>query len=166
LGHAIARLNSEGCRAIGLVVGDAEAVYLRWLEANFPFLSFVGGAAHENLPTFYAAADAAAWPTQESMSIFEAMAMALPVAVSAGTGVSRIVETAHAGCSFSGNDANELAAVLSAFKGEAGQRLGSQGRMYAEANLSWNKRAARYEELYRETVVNRAARHGRDPRSA
>jgi glycosyltransferase involved in cell wall biosynthesis len=158
LGHAIEGLNSNGSRALGLLVGDIGESYLRWLQNNFPHLLVVGGQVHENLPRYYAAADAAAWPAQESMAIFEAMAMGLPVVVAAGTGVSRIVELANAGCSYEIDDPLSLAKALSTLKGGLGQRLGTHGRQYAEANLSWDERAMRYEDLYRETEAIRAAK--------
>jgi glycosyltransferase involved in cell wall biosynthesis len=158
LGLAVAQLNSLGRPAVGLVVGDADESYLHSLKSNFPHLMVVGGDVHENLPNYYAAADAAAWPAQESMAIFEAMAMGLPVVVADGTGVSRIVEVADAGCSYAIDDPNSLATALSSMDGDFGERLGSQGRLYAERNLSWEVRATRYEELYRETQLARSAK--------
>jgi glycosyltransferase involved in cell wall biosynthesis len=155
---AALRLLDEGRALKVLWVGDPNPEYLasirkeiaaRGHASNFAFLPSV---AHDQLPEFYAGADIAVWPRQESMAVFEAMAASLPVVVSARSGYASMIE-GGAGLTFREDDEAALAGRLDELRSPSlRQKLGSCGRNLVEGGYSWQRSAERYLDVYTQVL--------------
>lgn len=138
LGQAIARLASAGEPFRGLFVGEgpqaAEIAQCRGcVVQQFAPMSRLGG--------YYRAADVGVWPTQESMSMLDALACGLPLIAN---------DTMHAperlngtGLAYRLGDVDDLVRKLRSL-GDAGlrEKLGSQGARRMREEFSWEAIAA------------------------
>ena len=87
----------------------------------------------------------------DGLVVKEAMACGLPVIVSDGVGSSDVVLAANAGMTFPVNDHLSLRSCLDAIVNDEtlASELGNNGRLYAEANLAWDKVAEDYLNLFK-----------------
>jgi glycosyltransferase involved in cell wall biosynthesis len=79
LAESIAQLRSQGARVASLFVGDGGQ---RDALARVPGAKVIGFVPNRELPPYYWAADAAVWPTNESISMLDAAACGLPIIIS------------------------------------------------------------------------------------
>jgi glycosyltransferase involved in cell wall biosynthesis len=156
-------LEADGREMTVVAVGDADESYQRELEdearTSQVNLRLVPSVAQGELPPYYAAADVAVWPRQESKAVFEAMSCAVPVVVSATSGLAHIVAPDR-GFVYSPDDASGLATALRAVVADpvGARRVAQAGRDYAVSELSWSRSATRYVDLYREAIASRHPR--------
>jgi glycosyltransferase involved in cell wall biosynthesis len=155
--QAALRLIEQGQRVRVLAVGDADHHYLDGLkretekggrEADFTFLP---SRLQSDLPDVYAAADVAVWPRQESMAIYEALSMELPVIVSDQCGylsmLGGLVRT------YRHDDVASLAgAMRDLVDVPARRQLAGMARQVADQEFSWTRSAQRYLDTYNEAL--------------
>jgi glycosyltransferase involved in cell wall biosynthesis len=133
LAQAIERLNDRGYRYRGLFIGDGPQAEAIEACRGCRVVAFV---RHRDLPSYYRASDVAVWPRQESMSMLDAAASALPVIVSdTMSDPSRI---AGNGVTYEEDSVESLMSALEIFADrEARRRLGSVGRERMVAHFTW-----------------------------
>jgi glycosyltransferase involved in cell wall biosynthesis len=155
---AARRLADGGEQVRVLAVGDSDEGYARTLQAAAGpgLLRLEPTVGHDLLPEFFAAADIAVWPRQESMSAFEAMAAGLPVVISARSGLTTTA-AGEFGITYAPETADALEASLKALVRDPAHRalVGARGREYVAGRLSWRHSAERYLEIYREAITAR-----------
>jgi D-inositol-3-phosphate glycosyltransferase len=119
-------------------------------------VDFVGSVAHQELPYFYAAADACVMPSySESFGLvaLEAQACACPVIASGVSGLRSVVRDEVSGYLIDEHDpatyAERIGRLLE--NGELAQQMGRRGRLLAQ-RFSWTRTADRLEGLFDEVV--------------
>jgi glycosyltransferase involved in cell wall biosynthesis len=152
LARAVAELDAEGeaIRALFVGAGPQEAE-IRALPGCVvhPFQPW------HALPGYYRAADVGVWPAQESMSMMDAAASAIPIVIS--DRVQAVERVEGNGLTYREGDAGDLARALRELKG-AGRRqeLGRAGANKIVQNYSWLSIARRRIEDYQASVGNGA----------
>ena len=107
---------------------------------------------HSELADLYRAADLAVWPRQESMSMLDAAASALPLIVSDAIGESDRV--AGNGATYRENDLESLIASLQQLSApELQLKFGNAGRQKMIEQFSWAQIA---QSLMKDFVASRA----------
>ncbi len=150
----------RGARVRLIVVGDADPEYLQSLKADVGQMGrsehfvFLPSRSQTDLPDTYAAADVAVWPRQESMAVYEALSMGLPVILSDASGfvsmLNGVVRT------FPFDESTSLADVMQELiSTRVREPLGKAARKLAEQKFSWNRAAERYMETYGEAMRRR-----------
>ncbi len=160
--EAAAQMRGVSATPTALAVGDSDEAYAAYLAATAAAagvdLRLCPSVPYNELPDWYACADIGVWPRQESMAVFEAMSMSLPVVISAESGLVAAVETSGA-LSYEPETAAALAATLTPLLDrELRRRLGAQARAFIESGLTWHRSAERYVEIYREAIAARKTR--------
>lgn len=126
-------------------------------------LHLIGGIANRDMPDWYAAADVVAVPSVVGPGgnvdglpnvLLEAMACGAPLVASRVAGIPDVVRDDVEGVLVEPGDADALATELAALLDgpERRQRLGAAARRRVEEELSWERIAARFEELYLEAL--------------
>jgi D-inositol-3-phosphate glycosyltransferase len=143
-------------------VGDGDQrIALERYAAELPEAArvrFWGAIDHVRLPDFYAAADLVAVPSRDiegqSVVLLEAFAAARCVVAARTGGIGVVVEDNHTGRLVEAADPARLAQGIEALlRDEALRaRLAANARRQAE-EYGWDKIAARFEELYRQTIA-------------
>jgi glycosyltransferase involved in cell wall biosynthesis len=133
LAQAIERLRASGARFRGLFVGDGpqeEAIAASPGSTTIPFMRY------GELPDYYRAADIAVWPRQESMSMLDAAACALPVIVS--NTMSDPARIAGNGLMYDEDSVPSLVDALRKLASpETRRTLGARGRARMIEQFSW-----------------------------
>jgi len=134
LAKAIDALAKEGLSYKGLFVGAGPPELHHAISdcRNCIIIDFI---PFYELPNYYRAADIGVWPRQESTSMIDAAATALPLVVS-----HRIVDTSrlHGAIQYSEDDIQSLINALISLKDPDYRRiLGQKGASYVDGNLSW-----------------------------
>ena len=145
-----------------LAVGDGPA--RREIEAAFARLrgrvAWIGEAAPDALPDFYAAADLLVWPgINESLglSVLEAQAAGLPAVVGDAGALPTVVVDGDTGLVAPEGDVAGFAAAVDALLNDAGRRrtMGAAARRHAATHHSLDTAAARLDEAVRNAVESR-----------
>ncbi|HVL87008.1 MAG TPA: glycosyltransferase family 4 protein [Candidatus Thermoplasmatota archaeon] len=120
---------------------------------------FLGGIAHEELPSFYAAADVAVLASVSRLEAFgiaalEAMATGKPVIASDIPGVREVVREGETGLLARPLDAVDLAQKINAVLSdpERARAMGKRGRALVEEEFAIDKVAARVERVYEKAL--------------
>jgi D-inositol-3-phosphate glycosyltransferase len=116
-------------------------------------IRFLGSRTQEELPAYYAAADAVVMPSYSEsfgMVALEAMACGRPVLASRVGGLAYLVRDGVTGFHVQEGDAQELAGKIAELLADETQleRMGAAARLEAEA-YSWARAAGEVESLYR-----------------
>jgi len=160
--EAVSQLADVSAKPVVLAVGDAAEGYATELVARAGSvgvdLRLYPSVPYSDLPDWYACADIGVWPRQESMAIFEAMSMSLPVVISARSGLVASVEPGTATTYAPETPAGLAQALRQLLDPESRKRLGIQARQFIEAGLSWHRSAELYLDVYREAIAERATR--------
>ena len=120
---------------------------------------FVGEVPWAEIPSWYAAADVFTAPSVIDPAgnvdglpnvILEALATGLPVVASRVAGIAMVVKPGETGVLVPPGDAGALAAALLETLGdrERAKALGQGGRRLLESEMTWERIAERYEELF------------------
>jgi glycosyltransferase involved in cell wall biosynthesis len=133
LARAIERLRATGARFRGLFIGEGpqdEAIAASAGSSTVPFMRY------RDLPDYYRAADVAVWPRQESMSMLDAAACALPLIVS--NTMSDPARIAGNGLMYDEDSVPSLIDALRKLASpEARRTFGSRGRQRMIEKFSW-----------------------------
>ncbi len=116
---------------------------------------FWGAVDHGRLPDFYAAADLVAVPSLniegQSVVLLEAFAAARCVIAARTGGIAQVVEDNRTGRLVEAGDPEQLARGIEALLSDQAFRLElAQNARASVQDYSWDKIAARFEELYRQ----------------
>jgi glycosyltransferase involved in cell wall biosynthesis len=121
---------------------------------------FLGAVDHDDMPSWYAAADLVLVPSVEHSGVVEATSIAALEAMGAGTpliaseigGLREIIRHGETGCLVPGGDAEALAKELSAFLDQPAAFAGraERARQFVEEHFSLGALADRYARSYRE----------------
>lgn len=138
---------------------DAEMARLQALRHDLgikDFVTFLGSKDQNELPYYYAAAEAVIMPSHyESFGLvaLEAMAMGTPVIASEVGGLAFLVKDGETGFHIPARDHEALAARLFDIINNPGCRdiLGQQARQYARL-YDWNRIVRQMVELYTELI--------------
>lgn len=137
LAKAIKLLNKSGEQYKGLFIGNGEQCEEIKNTKNCVVKEFV---PFQHLVNYYQMADIGVWPTQESTSMLDATACALPIVVSNKIKATERVE--GNGLTYIENDFNDLRKVLLSLKdSDIRKVLGSQGVKKINEKYSWYKMA-------------------------
>jgi len=160
LARAIGMVRASGHLWVGLFVGEGPQ---QNTIAHSDGCIVVGFARHDQLSRYYRVADVAVWPTQESMSMLDAMASGLPLLVSSSMGDVGRVE--GAGLTFAPGSAEDLVAQLERLLDrKMRHKLGAAARDKALIEYDWNLNAERREADYVASLVSRIRRESGLPR--
>ena len=121
---------------------------------------YAGFIKHEKLIGYYNMAKVLVLPSvmeSDALVVKEAMATGTPVIVSNGVGSSDAVREAKAGMVFPVSDYRALYSCLDIIMSDdrLALELGNNGRLYAEAKLSWDKIAQDYLDLFGGATIPR-----------
>ena len=148
-----------------LLVGKGNEGYVAGLKALARSLGvrdrvhFTGWVEFADVPRYVAASDVSAVPhastphteTTVPHKLFQAMAMAVPVAVSDVAPLSRIVTRTESGLVAPAGDGEAIGAVLTELTdGDRARELGTNGRKAVEREFNWERDGARLCALYDE----------------
>lgn len=157
LASAVAQLSAQGKPFRGLFVGNGTQA--KAIEASpgctvHPFVTV------QELADFLRAADVAVWPTQESLSILDAAACALPVV--ANHTISTMERIEGNGRLYKLNDQNDLIRVLLSLSDrQTRQRLGALGSQKVGRQFSWEVIAKRRVEDYQAALQGKSRAGGK-----
>lgn len=145
LAQAIAQLRAQGMQVRGLFIGNGPQNAAIAESTGCTVLPFM---PHRQLPAYYRAAEIGVWPTQESMSMLDAAACALPIIVN-DTLLARERIDGN-GITYRLNNVADLAQkVRSLSDPERRRQLGSVGARRMVERFSWDsiarQRLADYE---------------------
>jgi glycosyltransferase involved in cell wall biosynthesis len=160
--EALALLTSRGLPVRGLIVGDGiEHAYLGRLAHRLGIgdrVVLAGRVAHEAVAAHLALMDVFVVPRTAEVTSqlvtplkpYEAMAAERAVVVARTEALSEMVDEAHAGLTFTPEDARDLARVLEGLIADPGHRadLGRRAGAWVREHRTWRGNAARYRELY------------------
>jgi len=154
LARAVTSLRAQGMAVRGLFIGNGpqnEAIAACNGCVVLPF------RPHRELPPCYRAADIGVWPTQESMSMLDAAACALPIIVNDTLLARERIE--GNGITYRLNDSGDLAEKIRSLNDPVlRQQLGSTGALRMTELFSWSAIARRRLADY-EAAVARARGH-------
>lgn len=164
--NAFARLVASGVTARLIVVGSGSTTYLSQLDSvvrrsNLQRqVTFVGAVPHDELVSYYSAADVGVWTGGPTISIREAIACSLPVIIADNTSCGyaysggELVSKGN-GLRFPRGDVDalfqQLVRLLS--DNDLRERMRTIARRFAEEELSWDVIADRYLELYEKALT-------------
>jgi len=141
-----------------MVVGDGE--YLAHIKQRVRHMGlqnvhFTGAIPHEQMPSYYAMADAGILPLRNNrydeskgpIKLYEYMAMELPVIATPIGEPKLMIEAAQCGILIPFNNAARAAAIIQGFcdSEDAMHRMGKNGRVYLEKHQTLTKQAAMLE---------------------
>jgi glycosyltransferase involved in cell wall biosynthesis len=154
LARAVTLLRAQGLPVRGLFIGNGpqnESIAACDGCVVLPF------RPHRELPPFYRAADIGVWPTQESMSMLDAAACALPIIVN-DTLLARERIDGN-GITYRLNDSDDLAEKIRSLNDPVlRQELGSTGARRMTELFSWSAIARRRLADYEAAVARRLRR--------
>jgi glycosyltransferase involved in cell wall biosynthesis len=154
LARAVTSLRAQGIAVRGLFIGNGpqnESIAACDGCMVLPF------RPHRELPPLYRAADIGVWPTQESMSMLDAAACALPIIVN-DTLLARERIDGN-GITYRLNDSDDLAGEIRSLNDPVlRQKLGSTGAHRMTAMFSWSAIARRRLADYEAAVARRRRR--------
>lgn len=160
--EAVRRLRQSGIHATAVIVGDgvrrAELEELTRRTGVEEAVVFTGAVPHEEIADYYALLDVFVVPRIDERAArlvtplkpYEAMALQLPIVVSALPALLEIIGDGERGVSFPPGDVAALADALTELAGDPDRRasLASAGRRWVQSNRNWADLAARYTEVY------------------
>lgn len=131
-----------------VIVGNGNPEYLQTLQrsiAKKQHLHFVPVQPQQELPKFYAAADIAVWPLQESLAMNDAAACNLPFIANNELGARKRISNNNA-LLYKKGDVQDLANKIEYLLLHPQERkaMGKRGRALMVAELSWDKIAEQY----------------------
>jgi glycosyltransferase involved in cell wall biosynthesis len=137
-----------------LLVGNASGQYREQIDETLQRQNlenrvfFQPAVRQEQLPRFYAAADAACWPRETSMAMLEAAACALPIVV-VEEGVADRVQYNN-GLQYPEGNIHRLAQCLQALyqNRQKASAMGVRGRQLVQEHYSWQKINEQFMEAY------------------
>ncbi|SOC58089.1 glycosyltransferase [Ornithinimicrobium cerasi] len=161
--RAAVLLHSRGRPVLCLVVGSGSREQeLRSLTEQLGaggYVTFTGRVPHEEVAASYALLDVLVVPRSDERAArlvtplkpFEAMAMGLPVVVSAQPALLEVVGDGERGWSYPAGDAAALADLLERLADDPGGRaeVAARARGWVTRERTWSGNAVRYAELYR-----------------
>lgn len=151
LAKAVAHLVSRGKAYRGLFVGNgvqAQAIQSCAGCTTHPFVP-----VHE-LGDFYRASDVGVWPTQESLSMLDAAACALPIVANHTMTAPERLE--GNGATYKLNDLGDLIRVLLEFRGRGTrERLGAFGARKMAHDFSWESVARKRLQDYEDSLCSK-----------
>lgn len=154
LAQAVATLAADGQQFRALFLGDGiQADAIRRCQGCVvrPFVPF------KELGAYYRAADIGVWPTQESTSMLDAAACALPVVVNDTLAAVERIE--GNGITYRLNDVGDLGrALLSLRDAETRRKLGDAGAVKMTKDFSWRSIAECRLRDYEDALPARRAR--------
>ena len=159
---AIAVLREQGLDVGGLIVGDGpERSSLELLAQDLGIadaITFTGQVPHEDVVAHYSLIDVFVVPRKDDFAArlvtplkpFEAMAMGLPVVVSALPGLLEIVQPDDRGLAFPPGDSSALANTVGRLLADSDlrERLATNGREWVEAERTVEANSRRYHAIY------------------
>lgn len=149
LGQAVQRMAEAGERIIAVFVGDGEEKMVLSALTACRVLPF---AKQDVLADIYRAADMAAWPSQESMSMLDAMASGLAIVVSDKMGDQDRVEVS--GLTYEHGSIESLTSVLKELMmPETRVALGERAQAIAVKHYSWDAIARQRSHYYEGTLA-------------
>jgi len=154
LARAVTSLRAQGMSVRGLFIGNGPQNEAIAASAGCTVLPF---RPHRELPSCYRAADIGVWPTQESMSMLDAAACALPIIVNDTLLARERIE--GNGITYRLNDSNDLAEKIRSLNDPVRRReLGSTGARRMTELFSWDAIARRRLADYEAAVARRPRR--------
>ncbi len=133
-----------------VVVGDGPDEYKQRCVRAIPAvlrkrIHLEGFQSQKNLPAYYACADLAVWPLQESLAMNDAMSCELPVIANDKVGVHERFSNKN-GLFYRQGDVLDLTAKIEYVYQNVDRRLemGKRGRKLAQTKMSWLSKAAEY----------------------
>lgn len=148
LAEAVQKLADRGLPFHALFIGEGVQAQEIQSRKSSQVLTFM---KHSMLAEYYRLADIAVWPTQESISMLDAAASALPLVVSDQIGEIHRVD--GNGRTFNEGDVDALCRVLFELKDDLTRtRLGSIGRKKMDESYSWNNIAISTSKDYDESL--------------
>jgi glycosyltransferase involved in cell wall biosynthesis len=146
--ESVEKLAGEGLPFHALFIGEGTQGGQIHNCHNAQVLSFM---KHHMLAEYYRIADIAVWPTQESISMLDAAASALPLVVSDQIG--EIDRVDGNGRTFKEGEINDLCKVLHELGDELTRTtLGKIGRKKMDKSYSWNNIAISVTKDYRDSL--------------
>lgn len=155
-----AELSDDRCMLLIVGDGDLKVRYeqlARELEVAAR-VRFVGAKSHEELPSYYAAADLVVLPSfpPESFGVvlIEAMACGKPIVASNIPGVRSVVCDGENGLLVRPGDSDDLTNKLQQLLADAsrGREMGARGRARVEERYAWSVIIPRLGKIYEEVV--------------
>jgi glycosyltransferase involved in cell wall biosynthesis len=135
-----------------LIVGDGPAAYLAecwgWIpKAYRKNIHLVGFQPQECLPAYYAAADVAVWPLQESLAMNDALSCGLPIIVNDQVGVKERLSN-HNALTYHLGEVADLTSKIEYLLTHPTERraMGQRGRELVEKKMTWQQKAQAYLE--------------------
>ena len=148
LAQAVETMRARGLRVKAVFLGDGEQREEISAHAGSTALPFV---PHRDLASYYRAADAAVWPTQESTSMLDAAACGLPVVVNDTLRATERID--GNGLTYVLNDLAALERVLSQLLDPARRAaLGAIGARRMVEHFSWDSLVRRRIKDYRQAL--------------
>ena len=124
---------------------------------------FAGGVPHEELPTYYRAADVLVLPSISRLEAFglvglEAMASERPVVLSDIPGVREVIEDGKEGLLAPPADPEGLAARINELLDDPGRRreMGARGRERVLRLFTWDVVGAQFRDIYERLAADGA----------
>jgi len=144
IAQAASLLQDEGKTVKVLFVGDGPQKSSIEAVKGTKVLPF---AKHADLPKYYQLADIGIWPTQESMSMLDALSCGLPIIVSDRIGeIDRVDNT---GVTYKEGDVQDLARAINKLMDHSYRKeLGLRGREKMVKKYSWEENAKKRMQDY------------------
>lgn len=160
---AFAELQRQGVSVQLMLVGDGELRTQYEMQAKVlgieKSIRFVGRVSHEELPSYYNAADAVVLPSIHQgeafgMVLLEAMASGVPVIASELPGVRTVVM--HGGYTVPKNDPQALADQIAAYVSDSSLKktLGTRAREAVLKQYAWKSIGKSLETVYNTLVAH------------
>ncbi|GAA5159935.1 glycosyltransferase [Ornithinimicrobium tianjinense] len=147
------------CLVVGTGTGEADLRALTTELGADGVVTFTGRVPHEEVAASYALLDVLVVPRSDERAArlvtplkpFEAMAMGLPVVVSAQPALLEVIGDGERGWSYPAGDAAALADLLERLAEDPDGRatVAARAREWVVRERTWARNAARYTELYR-----------------
>lgn len=137
--------------------GEAMKARLIGIAAQRPDLVAIRDF-HPDIHRFYQAADLFVFPSSREglpNAVLEAMATGLPSVVARASGSRELIQDGRTGATFAIDDADGLHHALTRVAGDAGRRLGAEGRRISVEQFDIERIADRYVALYRQLSARR-----------
>lgn len=164
--EAAVRLREQGIEATALIVGDGkrrELLEERAKELNVSdSVVFTGSIPHQDVLDYYALLDAFVVPRIDERAArlvtplkpYEAMAMGIPLVVSALPALTEIAGDGARGLTFAPGDVDDLARVLRRLVEEPStrDRVAAEALRWVRRERDWTLTGERYREIYAQVL--------------